>query len=138
MASPTIPPSPSPSHYPLRWVVALGLFLAALLLRWPYLQLVPRLTDETAEVRWAIRIAQGEIVPLTHVDTYNGPLQPYLLAGLFRLVGFSPWLPRIMMAVLGAALAGVVAWLAWGMVEDRRRTEDGGQRTGEKALTTDY
>ena len=138
MALPTTPPPSSTSHYRLRLVVAVGVGLAALLLRWPYLQLVPRLTDETAEVRWAIRIAQGEIVPLTHVDTYNGPLQPYLLAGLFRLVGFSPWLPRIMMAVLGAALAGVLAWLAWGMVEDRRRTEDGGQRTGERALTTDY
>ena len=130
--------APPTTHHPLRLAVALGLALAALLLRWPYLQLVPRLTDETAEVRWAIRIAQGEILPLTHVDTYNGPLQPYLLAGLLRLFGFSPWLPRVMMAVLGAVLAGVVAWLAWGMAEDRRRTEDGGRRTGERALTTDY
>ena len=115
MSPPTSRTHSPTTHYPLRLAVALGVAVVALLLRWPYLQLVPRLTDETAEVRWAIRIAQGEILPLTHVDTYNGPLQPYLLAGLFRLFGFSPWLPRAMMAVLGAALAGVVAWLAWGM-----------------------
>ena len=117
--------------------VALGLSLAALLLRWPYLQLVPRLTDETAEVRWAIRIAQGEIRPLTHVDTYNGPLQPYLLATLFHLFGFSPWLPRLMMAVLGAVLAGVVAWLAWGMAEDPRTTGDGESQTVDGGRRTD-
>ena len=44
-------------------MLAALVFLAALLIRWPYLELVPRLTDETAEVQWAIRIARGEIKP---------------------------------------------------------------------------
>ncbi len=130
MADTTLSPAPSAARPAsasgvavadtrLRALVALGVSLVALLLRWPYLQLVPRITDETAEIKWAIRIYQGEILPLTHTDPYNGPVQPYLMAALFKLFGLDPDLPRAMTAVLGAALAGVVAWWAWGLAAER-------------------
>ncbi|MCW5881372.1 MAG: glycosyltransferase family 39 protein [Anaerolineae bacterium] len=101
----------------------------ALALRWPYLMLVPRLTDETAEIKWAWRIAQGEILPLTHVDPYYGIVHPYLLAGLFTALGPHTILPRALNAVAGALLAALVAWVAWGMAG---RTEDQGPRTEDR------
>ena len=71
----------------------------ALLLRWPYLQDVPRYTDELQEILWSLDIARGQMLPLTAVDSYYGPLWSYLLAGLFALFGPSPYLPRIIAAV---------------------------------------
>jgi glycosyltransferase AglD len=79
-------------------------FAVAVLLRWPYLHDVPRYTDELQEVLWSIDIARGQMLPLTAVDSYYGPLWSYLLAGLFALFGPSPHLPRMVAAVLGASL----------------------------------
>lgn len=86
---------------PLLLVAMFGL---ALLLRWPYLHDVPRYTDELQEILWSLDIARGQMLPLTAVDSYYGPLWSYLLAGLFALFGPSPYLPRIVAAVLGAGL----------------------------------
>jgi len=107
--------SPRLSENALRLLSVGGVGLLALALRWPYLMLVPRLTDETAEIKWAWRIAQGEILPLTHVDPYYGIVHPYLLAGLFTTLGPHTILPRALNAVAGALLAALVAWVAWGM-----------------------
>jgi 4-amino-4-deoxy-L-arabinose transferase-like glycosyltransferase len=84
-------------------VVAL-LGLAALLVRVPFLWDVPRFTDELQEVLWCLAIARGEILPLTAVDSYYGPVWSYLLAGLFVLFGPSPYLPRFVAAVAGTGL----------------------------------
>lgn len=96
-------------------VLSLALFAAALAIRLPYLTLIPRLTDETGEVLWALRIARGEILPLTHVDTYNGPLFPYLLAALFHLFGLSIPLPRVFVMIIGALTVVVTYGLARAM-----------------------
>lgn len=82
-------------------------FVLAILLRWPYLQDIPRFTDELQEVLWALAISQGEILPLTAVDSYYGPIWSYLLAGLFALVGPSPELPRIAAALIGSGLVAL-------------------------------
>ena len=47
----------------------LGIAAAA---RWPNLWLIPTFTDETLEVRLALQILRGEVLPLTNVDPYIG------------------------------------------------------------------
>jgi hypothetical protein len=81
-----------------------ALFAAAVCLRWPYLWDVPRFTDELQEVLWSLSIARGEILPLTAVDSYYGPLWSYLLAGLFKVFGPSSYLPRLTAMLLAASL----------------------------------
>ena len=83
------------------------LITLAVLLRWPYLWDVPRFSDELQEVLWSLRIADGEILPLTAVDSYYGPLWSYLLAGLFVLFGPSPGLPRLVAMLIGAGLVAL-------------------------------
>ncbi len=102
--------------------IGLSLFVGvvALAVRWPYLVQVPRLTDEVWDIEWALQIARGEILPLISTNNYLGPLHPYLLAALYRLFGENVVVARGMMAVLGAVLAGLVAWLAWGMARRSR------------------
>ncbi len=99
-----------------RWLCALiivGVTAVALAVRWPYLLLFPRFTDETREALFALEIARGKNFPLTHFNAYIGVIHPYLLAGLFRVFGPHPALPRIVSAVFGALLAGLAAWLGW-------------------------
>ena len=79
-------------------------FVVALLPRLPYLWEIPRYTDELQEVLWSVAIARGEILPLTAVDSYYGPVWSYLLAALFVVLGTSPALPRLVAALLGGAL----------------------------------
>jgi len=78
------------------------LVLAALALRWPYVSLIPRFTDETLEVLHAAAIARGEILPLTNYDSYYGSLFNYLIAIPMALLGTDPLLPRWIVMVLGA------------------------------------
>lgn len=89
-------------------VLALALFL-----RLPRLQLVPHLTDETAEVLWAHEIAFAGARPLTHCDSYNGPAWPYVLAAALRLAGSSSHLPRTLALLLGTATVGLTFALGW-------------------------
>jgi 4-amino-4-deoxy-L-arabinose transferase-like glycosyltransferase len=83
------------------------LFTLAVLLRWPYLWDIPRFSDELQEVLWSLSIADGEMLPLTAVDSYYGPLWSYLLAGLFVVFGPSPALPRLVAMLLGAGLVAL-------------------------------
>jgi 4-amino-4-deoxy-L-arabinose transferase-like glycosyltransferase len=87
--------------------IAGGLTAAAILLRLPYLWDIPRLTDELQEILWALSIARGEILPLTAVDSYYGPLWSYLLAAAFRVIGISDWAPRLLAALLAAVTVGL-------------------------------
>ena len=79
-----------------------GLLVLALAVRLPYLWDIPRFTDETAEARLALRIARGEILPLTNRDPYIGALWNYLLAGAFAVGGASLFTPRTVVVVFGA------------------------------------
>jgi 4-amino-4-deoxy-L-arabinose transferase-like glycosyltransferase len=64
--------------------------------------LVPRLTDETLEVGVGLRIARGEILPLTNYDSYDGALFNYLVAGVFWLLGPRLDAGRLLVLVTGA------------------------------------
>jgi 4-amino-4-deoxy-L-arabinose transferase-like glycosyltransferase len=87
-----------------------GLFMLSLGLRLPYLWDVPRYTDELQEILWSVSIANGEILPLTAVDSYYGPIWSYLLAGLFLVFGPSPELPRLTAMLLAGAMV-IVTYL---------------------------
>ena len=88
-------------------LIAGGLALFALILRLPYLWDIPRLTDELQEILWALSITRGEILPLTAVDSYYGPLWSYLLAAVFKVVGISDWAPRLVATILAAITVGL-------------------------------
>lgn len=91
-------------------LAGLGIGLVAVALRLYELRDVPRLTDETDEVMQGLAVARGELLPLTNVDAYIGPLWSYLLGLGFLVVGPTSLLPRVL--TLLAALATVVA-AAW-------------------------
>lgn len=90
--------------------LVLALVGLALALRWPYLWLIPRFTDETLEVLHSVSIARGEQFPLTNYDSYYGALFNYLLAVPFALFGPDPTLPRLVVVLL-SALTLVPAYL---------------------------
>jgi 4-amino-4-deoxy-L-arabinose transferase-like glycosyltransferase len=79
------------------------LWLGALLVRLPDLQLIPAFSDETEELWNAMLIAQGRDLPLVDASTpYNGPVWIGLAALAYRLSGNSLYAPRTLVALLGA------------------------------------
>jgi 4-amino-4-deoxy-L-arabinose transferase-like glycosyltransferase len=109
MTAPATEPAPIAGAHPrtalslLELLVLLAALALAAAVRLPYLHSIPRYTDELQEVLWAVAIEEGQILPLTAVDSYYGPLWSYLLAGLFALFGPSPWLPRLTAMLLAAS-----------------------------------
>lgn len=90
------------------WSAALaGLAVAV---RWPHLQQIPRFTDETEDMQFALTIAREGLRPLVSNDTYNGPLFHYVLASGFAVGGGPTW-PRILALAAGALTVGVVYFL---------------------------
>ena len=83
-------------------LLIVALVALALAVRLPYLWDIPRFTDETAEARIGLRIAAGEVFPLTNRDPYIGALWNYVLAAGFAIGGASLFTPRTIIAVLGA------------------------------------
>ncbi len=69
--------------------LCLSLLAIALAIRLPNLVNVPLLTDETEEIRRAVRLARGEGLPLVNVDAYIGAWNLYLTALALHLGGFS-------------------------------------------------
>ena len=96
--------------------------LLAALVRARALQLVPTLTDETDEIQFALRIAQGGFWPAVSIDPYNGPLHHYLLALGLWAGGGATW-PRAWSLVLGALTVGLTYLLGVSLAGQRRRTE---------------
>jgi 4-amino-4-deoxy-L-arabinose transferase-like glycosyltransferase len=94
------------------------LFATALAIRLPNLMHVPPYTDEGFEVLWGLDILLGKHLPLTAIDPYDGPLFAYLIAILFRVFGLSVELPRLMVAVFGAATV-VATYLLGRLMYDR-------------------
>lgn len=94
-------------------VVIASMLIAAIAvgLRLWQLRDVPRLTDETDEVMQGLAIARGELLPLTNVDAYIGPLWSYWLALGFLLGGPSSLLPRLLIMLAGLATVAATAWL---------------------------
>jgi len=101
-----------------RRALLMGLGLAVLLVvataaRLTALRDVPRLTDETDEVMRGFAIARGEILPLTNVDAYIGPLWNYLLAAGFLVFGPSAAVPRALTVLVGLLTVAATLWLGW-------------------------
>jgi 4-amino-4-deoxy-L-arabinose transferase-like glycosyltransferase len=82
-------------------LLAVALAILAAVIRWPYLWLVPRFTDETLEVRASLAILRDGVRPLTNYDTYYGALYNYLVAAALALSDESPFAPRLVVYVAG-------------------------------------
>ncbi len=86
----------------LRSGLLLGVFIAALGLRLPWLWEIPRFIDELKEVSLAYMIYTGEFLPLHNAAHDIGAMHNYILAGLFKILGPNIYLPRFYVAVTAA------------------------------------
>jgi 4-amino-4-deoxy-L-arabinose transferase-like glycosyltransferase len=91
--------------------ISLILFLLALIVRIPYLYDVPRFIDEWREIALSVQIARGEAWPLHNTSHDIGPIHNFVLAGLFKVFGYSVYLPRLYVAILSAATVVVTYWI---------------------------
>jgi Dolichyl-phosphate-mannose-protein mannosyltransferase len=83
-------------------ILAFVLFVIALAARVPNYMTVPPLTDEFKEVGWAIQMVEKNRWPLVAYDSYDGPLFAYLIALALRVFGYSIYLPRLFVLIVGA------------------------------------
>jgi hypothetical protein len=97
----------------------LALSLGALLVRLPYLALVPYFEDETLETIVALKVWPGGQFILVGWDNYIGPLFHYLLAFLFWAIAPDPIVPRVVVAITGALTIGATYGLARTLRLDR-------------------
>jgi hypothetical protein len=80
--------------------------------RLPYWRTIPAAGDEVNQAIYALRIAQGQHLPLVGNDAYAGPFFFYLLAALFRLGIRDPLLGRTIVLLAGVATVPVTyAWM---------------------------
>src|SRR4051794_13560249 len=59
---------------------------------------------------WALRILRGEWTD--HLAFYGLPLYPYLLAGIYKIFGYNPFMPALLQAGLDGATAAIIYQLA--------------------------
>jgi 4-amino-4-deoxy-L-arabinose transferase-like glycosyltransferase len=98
-----------------RWLdpaLALSLAVVAGWLRLGKLVEVPLITDETEEVRRALAVARGHLLPLTDVDSYIGAWNVYLTAVALRLFGPRLDVARGVTLVAAALTVAATYWLA--------------------------
>lgn len=120
-----LPPARNSGSW-LSWpVVLLAVAALALAARLPALQLVPHLTDETAEVLYARDILVAGLRPLVHTDAYNGAFWAWLMAGWLRVWPADPEAPRILSLALGLATVLVTTALAARLARPDRRLAAG-------------
>jgi hypothetical protein len=67
---------------------------------------------------WALRIAHGEWTD--HLAFYGLPLYAYLLAGIYKILGYSPFVPGFLQACLEGGTAVVIYWLALELFGEER------------------
>ena len=96
-----------PTLAPRARLALAAVFLISVLIRLPYVQLIPTYTDEVRLVKYAVRLSWGEAVPLS-LTGYNGPLMVYLIAAALSLWS-APETPRLVAVVVGAALPTLTA-----------------------------
>ncbi len=102
---------PGGQSLPKRWAVASSLFLAALLVRIPWLWEMPRYVDELKEVKLAYQIYQGQALPLHNMAHDIGALHNYILAGIFKLMGTSIYWPRLYVAITSALTVVLIYYI---------------------------
>lgn len=98
----------SPSHYLFAAVFLLRLIVLLRLTRSPFL--LPNSGDMHFYNEWAQRILHGQITE--HHAFYGLPLYPYLLAFLYALFGYSPFIPGFLQAMLDGGTAVLIYKLA--------------------------
>ena len=98
----------SPSHYLFAAVFLLRLIVLLRLTRSPFL--LPNSGDMYFYNEWAQRILHGQV--LEHHAFYGLPLYPYLLACLYALFGYSPFIPGFLQAILDGGTAVLLYKLA--------------------------
>ena len=91
--------------------LALAAFIAALGLRLPWLWEIPRFIDELKEVRLSYLIYTGQLFPLHNAAWDIGAMHNYIMAGLFKLLGPSIYLPRLYVAVTAALTVPLLYYL---------------------------
>lgn len=92
--------------------ICVALFVVAFAVRLPYLFDVPRFIDEWREVGLAAQIARGEVWPLHNTSHDIGSLHNYVLAGLFKVFGYSLYIPRLYVTTLSAFTVVITYWIA--------------------------
>ena len=98
----------SPSHYLFAAVFLLRLIVLLRLTRSPFL--LPNSGDMHFYNEWAQRILHGQVPE--HHAFYGLPLYPYLLACLYALFGYSPFIPGFLQAILDGGTAVLLYKLA--------------------------
>jgi hypothetical protein len=69
---------------------------------------------------WALRILRGEWTD--HLAFYGLPLYPYLLAGIYKVFGYNPFMPSLLQAALDGGTAVIICQLALRILESERPT----------------
>lgn len=82
--------------------LALTIFALALMVRIPWLWLVPRYSDELLEVNLGYMIYLGRAWPLHNVAHDIGAMHNYILGALFWILGPSIYWPRLYVTILSA------------------------------------
>jgi Flp pilus assembly protein TadD len=95
-------------HYVFAIVFALRVIVLARLTSSPFL--LPRGGDMHFYDQWAQRILQGHLTD--HLAFYGLPGYAYLLALLYEIFGYNPFVPGLLQAVLDAVVAVLIYQLA--------------------------
>ena len=98
----------SPSHYLFAAVFLLRLIVLLRLTGSAFL--LPNSGDMHFYNEWAQRILHGQVTE--HHAFYGLPLYPYLLASLYALFGYSPFIPGFLQAILDGGTAVLLYKLA--------------------------
>lgn len=69
---------------------------------------------------WALRILRGDWTD--HLAFYGLPLYPYLLAGIYKIFGYNPFMPGLLQAGLDGGTAVIICHLAIRILESGRAT----------------
>ena len=123
----------SPSHYLFAAVFLLRLIVLLRLTNSPFL--LPNSGDMHFYNEWAQRILHGRVTE--HHAFYGLPLYPYLMACLYALFGYSPFIPGFLQAILDGGTAVLIYKLAVKIFSSRapvgRPAVDGPQGRGYRA-----
>ncbi|MFZ3375007.1 MAG: tetratricopeptide repeat protein, partial [Chthoniobacterales bacterium] len=98
----------SPSHYLFATVLLVRIIVLLRLTSSPFL--LPNSGDMHFYNEWAQRILHGQVNE--HHAFYGLPLYPYLLACLYGLFGYSPFIPGFLQAILDGGTAVLLYKLA--------------------------
>jgi Flp pilus assembly protein TadD len=93
-----------PAHYIFAGVLLIRVVVLGRLTASPYL--LPTRGDMHFYDEWAQRILSGELSD--HLAFYGLPGYPYLLAALYKIAGYGPFVPALLQALLEAGTATLI------------------------------